>query len=360
MDISKVNKEFVTTLHNFVNDIYNYTGNEGAREFIEAFDKLIMDKLIRRFCEVTGKYGDAINENNETIFNGTFKILPGIDMADFWSQLTTKQKGKMWIYLNILYMSANLLNQETDMESENSCLSNSSDLTTLQSEREGQKEKKKYLPIIKKDGDNVIAELGFNPYTGIGITDTSLSVSDIYSQPTTDEETTTMDISKLTKSLGLDKMLKLDSLVQKLKEIEPDEIDNATQNLKNVMKSNENDKTSGLIADIIGDVAKELKSDKLDSENPLDNIVRIAEKVSKNMGKRMSDDGITAESMLSLAQNLSNKCGNGNNNGIDPMKMFSSLFSNLQKANSSDANTSSDILKQCTNVLHDMHMPSVD
>lgn len=341
MNLEYVNKEFVQTLYNFVNDIHIYTGNENAKLFLKIFQKLKMDKIIRRFCEVVGKYGDAITEHNETIFSAPFKVLPDIDISEIWPQLNTKQKGKLWIYLEVLYMTANMLNQETEIYTETSSSENVENKV------------KEFKPVIKNNDDNVIVELGFNPYTGI-TSDNDVSVTDLCSSIKIEEECKPMNISTLTKSLGLEKMLKLDSLVQKLKEIDPEEIDNATENLKNVMKTNEDDKTSNLIADIIGDVAKELKSDKLDSSDPLENIIRIAERVSKNMGSRMSDDGITAESMLSLAQNLSSKCNNGQQPNIDPMKIFGSILGNLNNLNNKPG--SPNVESQCKDIFKNLNL----
>lgn len=323
-----VNKEFVENLYKFVSDIVGYTGLKGPSELLGEFNKLDMNEIIKNFCSVMGKFGDCIVNNNETIFGMSLVIFPHMDMNEIWPLLTPKQKSKVWVYLKILYITANMLNQE--MEGDNTSLL----LATTQ----------KSEILQREETDNLcITKLGFNPYVGIGSDNSNMSVDDIHSSlsdgmtETSGSFSSISNVTNMAKSLGLDKMLKLDELVSKLNEMNEEEIDKATTGMKTVLGDICDGNTANFVTDVLGDVAKEIKKSNLKEGDVFENVINIAKKVTENMEPVMEANNIKPEDIFKITEKMTSKCmdKNGKNGqspfppGENPFAMFSTMLSQL-------------------------------
>jgi hypothetical protein len=198
----------------------------------------------------------------------------------------------------------------------------------------------------------------FNPYIGVGVNDgETLSCSQMYAAKFPEEPQQKPGIGSIVSMMGIDKMLNLKQLTEQLKNMTKEDIDEATESIRNLLGNNVDDKTTNLINDMLHNINDELKNEPIGTDNPLDNIVKIAESVAGKMKPKMDKNGVDISQLWNSTQNLAERCkdSNGNNmfpNGMNPFDMVNKMLGNKMGTNGQQPN-------DIQNILNNMQLPNM-
>ena len=248
-------KNFITTLYKFIYDLNRYVPNDGTKEALQIYDKLDTAKIIFRLYHLLNNNLEKIKNKDDTVFNTSFILLPNIDLSIFWSKLIKGQKDKLWIYLNILHVETDILVNSKQEQSEPLA-------KELVTKEESQ---------VKKDD--------FDPFVGVGKDGEEFGVDQMYAAvPTLDEDKPDgVGIETIMNLTGIDKMINMNELTSQLKNMNTDDIDNATNSIKSLLGPNVDPNTTNLISDMLKSVSEELKNNDLGKgANPITTIKNIA------------------------------------------------------------------------------------
>lgn len=318
-------QNFVTYFQKFIVDLNRYCPSDELNELINIYESLDKKKIMESFYGNVNKYGKEITANNESIFNNNVVIFQGINLKSYWPQLISGQKKKVWIYLNMLLLECNMV-------------------------------------IVQKDEKDK-KEMAFNPYEGIGGDNANYGVNEMFSGlKTLDEDKPEKPgFGSIANMVGADKMLNMDKISEQLKNMKPEDIEQATLSIQNLLGSNADPQTSKLIGDMLSTIKGELNDGDISKGNPLDNIMKIAESVATKMKPNIEQEGIDMEGLLASTQNIANKCvddkGNKLFNGqMDPMQMLRQM----QSGKCGQLNINPQALAQAQNLLQQMGMGRID
>lgn len=343
--------QFVTNLSNFISDLNRYIPNAGCDRFISVFDKIDMGKVMLRYLSTMRDYETLIKTRDELLFTNKLVILPDIDISEFWPKLSSGQKRKVWTYLQLLYVQSELILNYKE---------------SAQGDTEKNKTLKTMLSDVKdKDNDNdkntSTEEFTFNPYVGIGGSQTEYSIDEMYAgHDYPDEEQATPGLGSLASMVGLDKMLNVDKLSEQLKNMRKEDIDEATSNIKGLLANNVDEKTSGFIGEMLTSITDELSKDDISKGNPIDSIMRIAETVADKIKPKMESQDIDMTKLWNSTQELANNCKDDDGNtpfgsNRNPFGMLNSLVSQLNNADPSEVDQEA-YMNSCNDALRSMGM----
>ena len=317
--------KFVKTLQDFIKDLNRYVPNAGCTKFLECFDKLDMHKVILRYVGIMREHETNLKNCDESVFVNPLFVFPGINLSELMSKVPQEKKKKIFIYLHTLLVISDMMVQSA----------NESEVT----------------PVDVVPSQNPTNNDTFNPYIGVGVNDgEALSCSQMYSAKYPEEpQQQKPGIGSIVSSMGIDKMLNLKQLTEQLKNMTKEDIDEATESIRNLLGKDANDKTTILINDMLHNINDELKNDSIGTENPLDNIVKIAESVASKMKPKMENDGVDISQLWNSTQNLAERCkdANGNTmfpNGMNPFDMVNKMLSGKMGPNGPRPNDIQDML----------------
>ena len=315
-------KEFVNNLKLFITELDTYHSTQGTTKFLLAFDKLNMVKIISRYHKISTKYLDQINNKSEyIIFEPGFNLFPGINLKYIWSYLDSTQKNRLWIYLQLLYLSSdfiiNTVNDSKNSTNNNNDNNDNND-NNVNSDNKDNKDNK---------------DMEFNPYEGINKnnSDINISLEDLKDEVKEIQDNKPTALGALGSMFGIN--VDIDSIMNEFKNINTDEIENATNNIKDLLGSNVDNNTSTMINDLLTDISSELKqstNNKENGSNPLDNMINIAKNVADKIMPNIKNKNINVNDLWKSTQDIAEKCKQNNTfgEGQDPIKMINSLMNN--------------------------------
>jgi hypothetical protein len=340
-------KNFVTVLYKFLVDLHRYTSSTGIQKILDVYDKLDMAKVIFKINTILSKYNQQIDNGDETIFSQPILLLPEIDLSVLWPSLIKGQKSKIFTYLKIIKLESNLLvNFKEPVESP--VVPETSQTTSL-------------VPVENK---NPVEQPDFNPYVGIGNNDSAYGVNEMFSATPTfqEDKPSGPGIETIANLIGIDKMINMSELTEQLKNMNKDEIENATNSIKQLLGSNVDNSTSNLISDMLTSISDELKKSNLKSDNPISNIVKIAETVAGKMKPKMEEQNIDITQLFNSTQSLAQQCKDDKGNPLfnEQMNPFS-LLNQLTAGNLFNKNgTQEEYMQQCNTMLQNMGLKNID
>lgn len=294
MSVEHNRKTFHITLVNLVGDLHRYTSHEDCLTFLKVESSLDPDRLFQKVNSTLIPRRQDIKNKNAQVFASEWIILPKVDLSVIWSQLTFAQKSKVWIYLNVLVATSEFISK-----------------TITTSER---------LP----DG------LTFNPYKGIGGESDEYTVDDILAGKETDDEAPSAPgLGSMMSMLGIDKSLPINQISEQLKNMKPEDIEEATANIQKYF-GKEDKATAGVMSDMLKTIQTELSSQDLSKGNPLDNIMKIADSVAAQMKPKMVGKNFDPSKLLESAQKAANDCTDENGKKLfdennNPFQMFNQM-----------------------------------
>jgi len=318
--------EFVSSLKKFVENLNRYVPNQGCSDFIQYFDQLKMGKVMLRYLNKMRKYETELKNRDELMFKDSLEILPNIDLHILWPQLKTGQKNKLWTIMQILYIQSELLLNNSETK-DNTSQKNKVLNQMIDNIGESNPEK----TTENKDIDNKY-ELTINPYIGIlpeSHQTSGYSMNEMFSGPELlpgDNPTS----SGIFGNLG--NLLDVEKLSEELKNMTPDQIDEATNNIKSLL-GDADEKTTEVIHTMLKDIQNELKTAPSDTSDPWGFLGKISERVAQNLHGKLDDDGVVMSNLINSTQKLGN-CKDANGNPIfggtmNPFNMLQGLIGKM-------------------------------
>ena len=324
-------QDFSTNFMSLINEIHLYAPSKTTERLLNSVGKLdvaSISKIIARFNIIANKYKKLIDNRDENLFiNSDFNPIPELNFSVFWNNLLAEQKDRIWIYLQLLTIASNFIMNFVNGVKQP---------TTVEP---SVKEVNASVKEVKKEDKK---KLKFNPYEGIGVKNDDFSMDTILSGPKTlptDEQQTDSGLGlgglgNLSSMLNLGKMFDMNALANELKNIDVTQIEQATNNIKDLLGQSLDKETSEMITDMVTDITDELKKvpENDSSGNPIEKLFKIAESVAGKIGPKMKDKNIDIKKLWNSAQNLTNKFGDAsNNNGFNPMSLFNNLMGQTMK-----------------------------
>ena len=287
--------EFKKYLKILVTKLHETKPTSNTEKILKVFDKLNIEKVSIRFYKSINPHYSLLDEKNEELFNQQLNVLPKVNLSDYWGLLDDESKNKLWSLLNVLYVLSDLI--KSTKEEDNSLNNNVCEID----------EKK---------------ELQFNPYVGLQSNNDNYSIDQMFGGPKDlPGEKKNIDLSSagLMSQVGqLSKMIDMDKFSQDIKNINSDDIKEATNNIKGMLGGNSDEKTSNLISDMLDDITKELQSNNLSDGDPFQNIMKVAEKVAEKIKPKVEKDNIDLTQFMNTDQN-------------NPMNLLTKMMGDLNK-----------------------------
>jgi len=333
-------RQFVTTLHKFITDINRYISTPGCQKFLEVFEKLDMDKVIKRYYTLMKPIHDRLKAKDETIFQQPLLIFPGINLSDMWAGFNSGQKTKIWIYLQILFVSSEVLQTG---ENKNTPAANQQQIVTTPS------------------------ETTFDPFVGVGSSDTNFSITDLHSGPDV------LPGMEETSSGGLMESIlggEMSKMTEEFQNMTDDQIEEASTNIKSLLGANVNPALSNIISEMLVGIKDELKNtDKTKKGNPLKNMMKVAETVANNMKPKIESSDVDMSQFMESAQNLASSVSGPDGKGIfpagfNPFDMMRGIMKNDPNLQQGGADgppmTEDQFMQNYQQMLGSMGMPNFD
>lgn len=331
-------ENFLTTLYKFVQDLDRYKKTEGTEQALKVFNQLDMAKVIFRIYTLLKNANDKILSKDETLFNTPFEILPNVDVSLVWPGLAEGRKLKVFTYLSILQIESDILVNKDDKENK---------------ENNESKEKK---------------PLEFDPYVGIGSNNPKeYCVADMYeslaNMPEEDHSNSGPGLASIASLIGLDKMVNFEELSDQLKNMKPEDIENATNNIKEMLGNNMDEKTTSMLNTMLTDISIEMQTSNLNTGDPFKNIMGVAESVAGKMKPKIQSGELDLSRLVNSTQLFATQCKDKDGNpmfgeGNNPFAMLSQLASSLTGGanNANHQMTEKQMKDQCNKMLKSMNM----
>lgn len=355
-------KNFLTLFYKFLYDLNRYTPNDNLKKVLDIYNNLDIAKIIFRTYHLLKDNFEQIKKRDEALFTKEFFILPEIDVSQSWLKLIKGQKEKLWTYLNILMIESEIL---VNFKEESKNLSTETQIQTqiqTQTQTQTQTNSESIDPPSLSKEKNEQPE--FNPYLGIG---NAIQVGDTYgvnemfsSIPTfEDDKPDGPGIDTIANIIGINKMINLEELTNQLKNMKKEDIENATNNIKGLLGSNINEKTAGIITDMLSDISEELKKSEMSKGDPLKNIFNVAETVASRMKPKMNQENLSQ--LINSTQIFADQCKDKNGNSMfgdkmNPFALLGQFANNLNQENVSEEQCN----KQCNDLLKNLGLNNVD
>lgn len=334
--------KFITNLRKFLEDLNRYVPNKGTSDILREYEKLSMSKVITKLYKTLRPLEGSLKNRDESIFSHELKLLPGLDLSQLWGQLTEKRQKKVWAYLNLLLVLADMLVKEANPQKGNNwkvgAMSKMEEQVNAPTETQSESSEKKVGD--GKTGELDTAEkpgLGFNPYVGIGESQAeNFGTDQLYAGPEKlpgEEEQSggIPGLGMLAGAAGLGNV-SLDDLQNELKNMSDADLNDATAGLKDMLGSSTDDRTADLFGSMIESITTELKSHDIANGDPLENMMAVAQNVAQKLQGKMSHDDMEhlVESTKNMAQKHADEMGIGGNLD-DPNKLMSDLMNKMEQ-----------------------------
>lgn len=331
--------KFVSTFYQLVHDINRYDPSNDNIKLLEAFEKLNCGRIVVIFLKIMKKYSTELVNKDSELFNKDIRILPGIDFKSLWPKLNESRKNKIWTYLHILFINAELLLENEEVRNKES------DVRTVVD---------KVVDDINKEDEPV--EEVFNPFEGVGVGNSQFSVDDMLAshKDLDDDKVEAPGLGSIAKLTGMDKYIDVDKLKEQFENMNDEDIDDAAASLREALGENANPETQRVLNNMLEKIKSELKKDDVKKGDGISKLWSIAEVVSESMKPDMDNSGVDMRDILTSAQNLATKCKDedGNdifNKGTNPFDMINKLVQQPQQGNS-DVNPQ-DYMQQCNQMF---------
>jgi hypothetical protein len=352
---------------------YNYAN---AIKMIDAIhnEKINMEKktsIIKKVYNSLLSNIELVKSRNEDLFyimsnvdNQQVKltIIPAIDIGLIWPNISEDNKVLFWQYLIYAYIHSYLMINMVE-DNQDDLIKNLepelvSGLITSNFLFD------KYFSVFPDS--KFIVKKEFNPFVGVGENISDYSVDDVLAGQKSLGALTYSKTSNMLELLGINKMVNMEELSHQLKNITKEQIEEATTSIKGMLGDVDNN-TSDMISSMLSDISNELKGD-LNTDNPLDSLVKIAEKVAHNMIPKINSNKVDIEKVWNSTKKMADNCNDkdgkpifgGSNNplsfltGFMEKQMAGIKNKRANPQNMASAGQSNDGMEECQNMLKHM------
>lgn len=306
------------------------------------------------------------NKNNKSL---RVTILPGIDLEEAYNLIGDDARALLWKYVKSLYVaSSRLILMVNKTGFSDDIIQKTNDVSNNFNQQEIFTTFHTTFP-----DSTLIDKEDFDPFIGVGANvGAGFSVNDIVSVSKSSNQggsATDTGLSSMLKMVGADKMLNLEDLSNQLKNINQKDINDATDNIKKLLGNNIDEGTSEMISIMLNDITQELKTDNLTKGDPINNIVKIAETVAKNMIPKIDPKKVDMNKVWASTQNMAKNYVDDKGNkvfqgGGNPLSMLTSLMESQMKTSqkpSSDKQSANDqYMKDCVDIFKKMGVGNLD
>jgi hypothetical protein len=348
--------------------------NKKCLRFMEVLEKkeLDMDKtvnIIKKVFTIISNNLELLKNNNQELFSlnevrdsTTVKItiIPGIDLEEVYNSITEeKNKKNMWLYLKSLYYaSCKMIGISNDKNISDSI---SEYLTHLNNSNEIKINELQNLFLELYPNTTIVKKMEFNPFVGVGGfggNNAEFNINDLLkNNPMPSGQTPS--ITDMTSMFGIDKMLNMDELSKHLKNINPDDIEMATEGITKLLGGNLDSGTSEMINSMLLGIKDELKKEDLAQGNPFNNIVKIAETVASQMIPKIEKSSVDMTKIWNSTKNLASNCVNENENPLfagkgNPLSLLTGLMEKQMNIvnNPNNKKMQKEYLKEYNNLIN--------
>lgn len=330
-------ENFLTTLYRFIQDLDRYHQTDETKQVLEIYNKLDMAKVIFRVYTLLKESNTKISSKDETLFNKPFELLPNVNVSLCWPNLVTGRKQKVWTYLSILQIESDILVNQPYKSAQQS-------QQTTQTPKE---------PLI------------FDPYVGIGgeTPNKEYNVEQMYASLANmpDEGSTAgPGLASIAKLIGLDKMVNFEELSEQLQNMKPEDIENATNNIKEMLGNNMDENTTSMLNSMLTDISSEMKSVNLGGGDPFKNIMNVAETVAGKMKPKIQSGELDINKLVNSTQLFASQCKDKDGNpifgeGTNPFSMLNQLAASMA-GRGNQPMSEKQMMDQANNMLRSMGM----
>ena len=205
------------------------------------------------------------------------------------------------------------------------------------------------------DTENKPKQLDFNPYAGIGDNNINYTIEEMYASLANCEDTSSNSgpsIETLIKITGIHKMINMDELSNKLRNMNEEDVHLITNNLKQMMGDHVDDKTSNFIGNMMMNVSKELQQSDKNTGDALTDILKTSYTVAENMHQQAETENIDLQQISKSARAIMNNCKDANGNAMfagsmNPLNMLDQLTKDAQ----SGTINKDQYMKQCMSMM---------
>nr|QBK89285.1 MAG: hypothetical protein LCMiAC02_03800 [Mimivirus LCMiAC02] len=324
---------FYDILKRCLHDLNRYIPSENIQKILKKYDNFDFGIVCFKYHNVMKEFDTDLKNGkiNESMFNNSLIILPGVDLHIFWKKLSNKQKEKIWTKLRLIYISSDNLMNSPDRQRTQS--NTTEKKTTSDAQHPARR----------------LREKQFNPYEGIGKSNKIFGIDEVYSGP---DELPGQEKSK--SMFDINKILKLDGIKDHFKNMSKEDIDNATSTITQLMGKNVSSGATNLISDLIHSIKDEIaSSDNLD-------IMDLAKKLTKKIGPKLKNNKKNVDELLKSAQNMTqNMMGGMKLNPNTPMNFdtIQNIMGNLM--GNKNFNMSKQDFQECNRMMGNMGMPTI-
>lgn len=254
----------------------------------------------------------------------TVTIIPGIDMQIVTKIMSDEEMEKLWDHMYMMYISSVVMITEINKHKRNGTV-----WEVLPKMRER---------VIKSGMFSQDSKL-FNPFIGI-MPETQHDSKTEYDVTTMFESVDKFDtpsgpsLNDMLNMPGMDKMFNVDQLSDQLRNVKPEEIEDATKNITKLLGAEDDPDVKEVCSTLVDGIVEEFKN----GEGGIQGMAKIAETVSNKVGKNIDKKKMqkTANQLNMFLKdsekNLKNmKDGNGNPIGEQIMDTLKGPLAELQK-----------------------------
>jgi len=297
LDMDDYKSKFLKAFKKLLTDMRKFEDSKSIEKMLKVFDKLDTKKLAAKYYEKMKEYSDDIMNLNLKMYDNDVQLPSGIKLSKFMNNLPDdKLQHKYMSYVKLIFILSEIINKESNI---------------VQSE------------------SNASESQEFNPYEGIG-GDKEFGVDEMFNGVDELKVEGTPGFGSLAKLVGIDKMMDLDKLTEELQNMDEEQVSNATENIKNMMGGNIDDKTSQTITNMLNSISSELKNKDLKNGNIFDNLSDIASIVANKMKPDVENGNVDVKSLWESTRKLASKCKSDvedelGANGINPLDLLSDM-----------------------------------
>lgn len=300
--MEEYNDKFLKAFKKLLHEMQKVDDSKGISKLLKIFNKLDVNKLAIKYYDEMSKFSDQIMSLDKSMYNQSVMLPSGINLSEFINKVDDEVSKRLMSYVKIMLILSEIITKQLKIQK----------IAKMKAKAESTTESDKKSEIV------------FNPYEGIG-GDKEYGVDEMFNGVELKVPDATPNFSTLAELVGLDKMVDLEKLTEELQNMNESSIDEATNNIKNMMGGNIDDNTTKTITSMLASISKELKTKDLKSGNIFDNLSEIANVVAEKMKPDVDNGNLDVKKLWDSTKQLATKCKDGDTDGFNPMEMLSEI-----------------------------------
>lgn len=308
---------FIANLHKFIFDLNRYSPHNILETFLSSFNNIDFNLILVRYLKKVRPIQDLLKSNNEQIFEEPLYLFPDINISEFWPKLQKGQKRKVFTYLQLLYVQAELI-LEKDNKNNIDFINNKikSDITL----------------------ENELEEEEFNPFLGLGVAENSFNLEGMKEglDNLVEEDIHKPGFESILAASGIEKLIDVDDILKKLNDMTDADVEETTSSFQKLFHGNE--KVTGLINDIIINFKQELSENIKPEKNKFADVMQMAKNVAEKTKPNINKEDINIGAMINSFKNMTNETDGPLNDKLRGLANLMEKFTSKKNPSQADLN----------------------